>query len=385
MTCPCLPADNNQNITVPTVESCPVFSVSTADCGGSNLSVLDKNGTVVDPAVISIKADPNGLQTWTELSAGNVQLIVNVASNITINNNFSWTFNNSYWTIGGSGGIIYNIPLEICGYQFWCCTTFPLSAANYNNLALPAVGTPDQGATVYDISTSNGAGTSITGIVPATFNGVTGPQLIALHNIGLNPITLVDLGASAATNQFFMPPLWTGNLILQQDDSAVLWQDGCDGGGWVLLGTTVGLTTKNIDNTQALNGNTATIIANNDLGTAANGRIHLTKNLTTTQLDWQGLRGFSTAGGYVGPEPDIDFEGVACAGGSGASILATVTDDSANKRIKVALNTTGITGTTSSPIVTSVTFNSTTCQLTVVTKTLSITYNCGLITAISIA
>ncbi len=46
------------------------------------LAVLDKNGATVDGAVGSIKATANGGLTWSELSAGNVQIVGGVTANV---------------------------------------------------------------------------------------------------------------------------------------------------------------------------------------------------------------------------------------------------------------------------------------------------------------
>ncbi len=63
-------------------------------------------------------------------------------------------FWNVGYSTGGYGGITFDVPFEVCGYVFECCTNLSLSTAVVNNLALPAVGSPDRGAIIYDASTS---------------------------------------------------------------------------------------------------------------------------------------------------------------------------------------------------------------------------------------
>lgn len=414
--------------------------------GGNSIELLDKTGAVVDSACQQLKADPNGYQTWLHLATNEDQLIVNpaaiVGSPITVTNNFNWTLD-KYWTInsgGGGGGIGINVPLEICGYQFWCCTTYafsgspttpstpvlgsiaggtlpgntyyvkityvdngsegnpsseaqltvsanhlltvaspssgpsitgwnvyvgttpggetrqnttpiaigvnwtepltglragpsiPVSFPSINDWTLPPVGTPDQGKTVYEVLGSGSV--TLTGIAPANWSGAAGPQIIEIVNAGTGNVAIPNQSGSSETNhQIVLPPAYLPTLVLEPNDAITLWYDTCVSNVWRVLACTVDvdptLLTKNQDNSDSVAA-TSTIIANNDQGTKAFGRIHFTASGTTNALDWQGLRLYMDGTGYVGAEPDIRFV-------AGAGISIAVSDDPANKWVNATI------------------------------------------------
>lgn len=72
--------------------------------------------------------------------------------------------------------------------------------------------------------------------------------------------------------------------------------------------------------------------ADNDLGTAAFGRIHTTDlGGGAALLDWQGLRLYKSGTGYVGPEPDIEFI-------AGTNVTISIADDVADERVQVTIS-----------------------------------------------
>ena len=75
----------------------------------------------------------------------------------------------------------------------------------------------------------------------------------------------------------------------------------------IISGTAVAnVGTRNTDNTSLVPA-TSVILANNNLGTAAFGRIRFTNSGTQNQLDWQGLRVYREGVGFTGPRPDIQL------------------------------------------------------------------------------
>lgn len=93
--------------------------------------------------------------------------------------------------------------------------------------------------------------------------------------------------------------------------------------------TVFSVETINLDATQDTN--PAKIIKfNNDMGAVKFGRMH-TQDLGAgvAQIDWQGLRLYKSGVGYVGPEPDIEFQ-------PGYGLVVVISDDAADKRVVVA-------------------------------------------------
>jgi hypothetical protein len=60
--------------------------------------------------------------------------------------------------VGGPGPFIFNTPVEICGFQFWCCLNYTAASGSF-------IFTPPQAATIYTWNTSAG-NDSLLGIVP---------------------------------------------------------------------------------------------------------------------------------------------------------------------------------------------------------------------------
>lgn len=405
-------------------------------------------------------------------------------------NFFDDTFNfygNNYWYIEdnswiiidysphhkGGGGVVFNVPFEICGYQFWCCTTWDLTG-DYQlaDADLPPVGDPDQGATVYDVQARE-LGTNLQGIMPTgmgpqlndgdilnatnaspivltvkdwlttpevgkvvvvqgvlgntaangtfyveDFDSTTltlqdsagngdfraspgstvqyaGPQIIALHVVdGILILTDQD-PASQQFAQIVFPPRYqdTNNphqLQMGIYDSVILWWDYCVSQQWKILACTVGLTTKNHDNSDELTGDTNAIVADNFLSPLSTysdaypfGRIQFKINPADSQqnqLDWQGFFIYTAVSGYFGPEPDLEFSSPTCGeGGTSGSIIFDLSNNMGSQRNVVGMFTNGMSGTITS--VSGGSFNSSSCMLTLSVQT--ITVNCGLIQSVT--
>jgi hypothetical protein len=214
-------------------------------------------------------------------------------------------------------------PVEICNYQFWCCadeTSWGALDAAFHDYVLPG-----GGKTVYNLSTANPAGTKLTGIQAADFEGSPGPQVIALFNEGGSPVPLEpDDGGSAAANQFRFP----GRAVLRGGGGAILYYDTCLAGGpqWVLLALTSVFGASGPDHGIGLVPDPGAVV---ETGCA--------------------VRYLREDGTWVAP----------LAGGATTTIAQSV--------------------------VTDVTWNSTTCVMTKTTKTLTINVVCGRITSITFA
>lgn len=149
-------------------------------------------------APLNVQEDTAGVRYWLDLQAAASVIGANYLSSlfsnstITLNNDSLITYN---FPSGGDGigGIVFDVPVEICGYQFWCCTTLGLSSASYNNLALPTVGTPDQGATVYVVNSTNTGGSTVTGLQPVAMGlALNTGDITAATNV--SPIVLTVPG-----------------------------------------------------------------------------------------------------------------------------------------------------------------------------------------------
>lgn len=163
-------------------------------------------------------------------------------------------------TLGGMGGnptipvTIYN-PLEICGYQFWCCETVSFTTSSVTDWSIPYA------ATVYPVSLPTTA-TSLQSIIPSIIGGVAGPQIIALTNDSTLGLTIPNNGSASTGKPIFLPPAYGSSVTLLQHDSIILWYDACDGDGWRVLSCTVATSSSGSSVTAARAGLTGTSIPN---------------------------------------------------------------------------------------------------------------------------
>ena len=160
-----------------------------------------------------------------------------------INNTFNFSGTNA-WVLGGntrinvngSGFFVFNTPLQICGYQFWCCAPVSVSGTSaITNWNLPAAGA----ATMYTVAPDSP--TTIAGIVPA-YSGQ--PQLIGLVNIssGKELRLLHDDAGTDTYNEILLPSAWSGSsLSLFDGDTVILWWDECNAEKWRVISTTAEL------------------------------------------------------------------------------------------------------------------------------------------------
>ena len=206
------------------------------------LSVLDHAGTVVDPHVATIKADPLLKLTWSELSAGNVQTIIdsgaiiwNGGTPVLLPGAPTWDLVGFVFNFISSTGGYFNFgaPLEICSSLYWCCTTATLASASVNNYVLPS------NKPVFNLTAVSG-GSALTGIVSTQVLGATGPQVIVINNVGADPIIINNNSASSlAANRILLPPTYGSAVTLAQNDSCILWYDTCTSSKWRMIECTV--------------------------------------------------------------------------------------------------------------------------------------------------
>jgi len=137
--------------------------------------------------------------------------------------------------VSGPGYFTLSVPLEICGFQFWCCKNYTLPSASNNSVNLPGSA---GAATVYLLSTPS-TNATINGIIPAQLSGVDGPQIIALINAdsGGKTITLNFLSSSAGASdqEIIGLPAYGTSVTLAVNDVAILWWDKCTSSMWRML------------------------------------------------------------------------------------------------------------------------------------------------------
>ena len=125
-------------------------------------------------------------------------------------------------------------PMEICGYLFWCCTTYTPYSASLSNWVQPV-----PGKIVIDFDTTTlGVDITLNSIVPANFLLATGPQVLAFVNTGTNKLRFTNKDGSG-NNQIFLPPVNGSSVALSQNDTIVLWYDTCKDLAWKVLSCTV--------------------------------------------------------------------------------------------------------------------------------------------------
>ena len=168
----------------------------------------------------------------------------NYLTNNFINNTFNFSGTNvlnigsgSVVNVSGGGFFTFYAPLQICGYQFWCCAPVDVTGDDeINNWDLPATGGP---ATMYTVEP--GAPTIINGIVSA-YSGK--PQIIGLVNVlsGKELRLMHDDPAANTFNEILLPSAWSGSsMSLFNGDTAILWWDECDAEKWRVISTTAEL------------------------------------------------------------------------------------------------------------------------------------------------
>jgi hypothetical protein len=185
-----------------------------------------------------------GNSTFTTLYITNT---LNLSANDTILLNgvlYVNAVNNGYW--------VFNAPVEICGFQFWCCVNYTLPSGSNNDLNLPAVAAK----TIYNLSTP-GTNSTITGIVPAKPDGANaGPQIIALRNVdaGGKTITLTNNdAASSAANRMLLSPTYGTSVTLAVNDVLLLWYDTCTSTKWAVISCTVDTDSSSLTSGESTN------------------------------------------------------------------------------------------------------------------------------------
>jgi len=220
------------------------------------LEALDKTGAIKDNNVWKIQTDPFGILFWADVgtgtpNSGHVQLNINLPilfeQNVVFIGGPTWDIFNYPLTIttSGDGYILLDAPLEICGFQFWCCAVVPQWLGDKNDVDLTAslgTGSPlSHDKTVYLVSSSMPV--NLTGIIPATLAGAAGPQVIAIVNKGSFPISIInDSGSSSSANRILLPHDTSGSgageFLLNPDDVVVLWWDSCFLHQWRIFSST---------------------------------------------------------------------------------------------------------------------------------------------------
>ena len=140
------------------------------------------------------------------------------------------------YTATGTGYYVYNAPLEICGFLFWCCITYTFASASITDWDITAVG----GKIVYDI-TANSGGTTLHSIIVPQIAGANGPVLVVLRNVSTDNLNIKHNGTVNTTGkQITLPPAYgTNQVTLKQYDAIGLWYDSCSQTKWGVLFCTV--------------------------------------------------------------------------------------------------------------------------------------------------
>ncbi len=132
------------------------------------------------------------------------------------------------------------MPLEICGFLFWCFTTVPSWNQDVTDLDLPHLYSP---VTVYRVSNTSLSSIYLNSIIPAPLGFGPGPQVIVLVNVsavGKGDIILPNNGP--ATGAIGSKPFATPNGIdchIQPNGSIICWYDLVTG-AWRTLSVEAG-------------------------------------------------------------------------------------------------------------------------------------------------
>lgn len=186
--------------------------------------------------------------TATTTTIGDYTFIANILWDLVT---FTWTIDATGSGVPVTGGLgkeyetqgilVLNVPLEICGVQFWCCATAPV----WDDTTYPSGFVNDwsmtAAATVYRISTNSAESfITLTGIAPFNSGGTIYPQMIALVNVGTEDIILTHQDSHSAANNRFTLPDDKPKLTLHPDEAVILWWDRCqkvatETGSWRVL------------------------------------------------------------------------------------------------------------------------------------------------------
>ncbi len=97
-----------------------------------------------------------------------------------------------------------------------------------------------QAASATTLTLQNSAGSGGFAVSAGSTVQFAGDQLIVLHNVGADAITISALSASSDPgNQIALPPAYGSSLVLAEDDVVGLWWDGCSTYQWAVLWCTV--------------------------------------------------------------------------------------------------------------------------------------------------
>lgn len=153
-------------------------------------------------------------------------------------NTFNYLTSTNYNACGTftfyGGPYIVQGPLEICGFQFWCCQEVTFEQSDTVDWEQPSTG-----ATVYTVT--GGVNTFLQSIIPAQVGDEPGPQLIAfvMSDPEGGTLTLVNDGTWILGAPILLPPVYGDAVELHYKDAVGLWYDACTTQSWRLLFCTV--------------------------------------------------------------------------------------------------------------------------------------------------
>lgn len=125
-------------------------------------------------------------------------------------------------TYGGTGRVVYDAPLEVCGAMFWCSITDSLVGETGITYQLPA---PPNAKIVLRLRT-----TGINSLRKLQQLGIADPenreQVVGILNAGSGLLTLLH-GGSFGTDFFSMPS--ESDITLKTNEGVIVWKDIVDG------------------------------------------------------------------------------------------------------------------------------------------------------------
>lgn len=203
------------------------YTSTTSNYTSSTNNYTSSTSTYTSSTVnyVSSTVNVDGSSTYNFASGSTINLAgpaINVTANTTTTLSSSVVL-----TITGGSKVVYETPVEICGYLFWCYQTETPWAADQNDW----IGPSDAGfeAVVYRIQADPDPA-SLTGMVAAGDG-----QVVCLMNVGVLAITLKNESASStAANRFYLPG--SADLVLSVYDSVICWYDPIDT-RWKVLGS----------------------------------------------------------------------------------------------------------------------------------------------------
>ena len=202
---------------------------------------LDQSALFNQPTTISNTtwtfSDDSVTFSGGTLNVDALDMIFSGSASLTFNNttiNTSSITLNGQLTFNGTFPIVFENPVEICGYQFWCCDQTFFTSSNTEDWALPGP------ATVYVIvDDASAVNTTLQSIVPANIGDEPGPQIIAIVNSSSTTVTIANDGTFSTGAPILLPPAYGDSLTLQQNDAIILWYDACSTQDWRVLACTV--------------------------------------------------------------------------------------------------------------------------------------------------